>query len=193
LDIHQLSLLADHHPSTSPLYQPTRPVTGSPPTLPHIFRLAAQLSKRPSRRVSVSRRPQPLMSRGHSSFPSFCRPRARVPATPDPVFAPPFLGVALTPRLTPTFISSRGHPQANPQTLPPPELVCHAAETVASVTAVDPSRRRLSVVGFILHLHNPAAAQTDVLRISLENSMSYWRSLLQSAACGGRPCLSFRC
>jgi hypothetical protein len=28
----------------------------------------------------------------------------------------------------------------------------------------------------ILHLHNPAAAQMDVLRISLENSMSSRRS-----------------
>jgi hypothetical protein len=46
---------------------------------------------------------------------------------------------------------------------------------------------------FILHLHNPTAAQMDVVTISLVNSMSSRRSLLQLAACGGCPCLLFRC
>jgi hypothetical protein len=46
---------------------------------------------------------------------------------------------------------------------------------------------------FILHLHNLAATQTDVLRITLVDSTSSRRSLLQSAACGGRLRLSFRC
>jgi hypothetical protein len=34
----------------------------------------------------------------------------------------------------------------------------------------------LMLVVSILHLHYPAAAQMDALRISLENSMSYRRS-----------------
>jgi hypothetical protein len=42
---------------------------------------------------------------------------------------------------------------------------------------------------FILHLHNPAIAQTDALKISLEKSMSSGRTLPQSAVCSGRPCL----
>jgi hypothetical protein len=43
----------------------------------------------------------------------------------------------------------------------------------------------LMVVVSILHLHYPAAAQTDALRTILENLMSSRCSILQSAACGG--------
>jgi hypothetical protein len=37
----------------------------------------------------------------------------------------------------------------------------------------------------LLHLHYPAAAQMDALRISQESLMSSRRSFSRSAACGG--------
>jgi uncharacterized membrane protein len=50
----------------------------------------------------------------------------------------------------------------------------------------------LMLVVSILHLHYPAAAQTDALRIILESLMSCRRLFLQSAACGGLLRLLFR-
>jgi hypothetical protein len=49
----------------------------------------------------------------------------------------------------------------------------------------------LMLVVFILHLHNPTAAQTDILRTILVDSTSSRCSLLQSVACGGLPRLLF--
>jgi hypothetical protein len=49
----------------------------------------------------------------------------------------------------------------------------------------------LMLVVFILHLHNPVASQTDILRTILVDLMSSRCLLLQSAACGGLLCLLF--
>jgi hypothetical protein len=51
----------------------------------------------------------------------------------------------------------------------------------------------LMLVVSILHLHYPAAAQTDTLRTIPMDLMSSRRLSPESAACGGLLCLLFRC